>query len=401
MDTYTGYLVRQHLWRVMVVALLIVAVVVPIHVASNVAYTWEQAVEQGRSGAWDLARYVAFRATDVFSQIFPISVVLGVLWSELTHSLSGRRLMALVAGRSYVAEIRALLFVASMAVVAQFVLDNFARPWSIMTMIDQKVGNHESYVMGADLSHGVWLTTGDAVLQARGVDRGRAMLEAATLYRFGAANTLDEIVVADSLAPAGSGWIMQDGHRIAITGSGEDAGQRPRPVSTRFETEPIDLPVDPLWVEYVGIQTAYVRLADLVRLASSPGIPMHQPDYAAGLQGRLAKPLTPGLLTVLAATAFLLGSRRWNGAIAAGIALAVTYVGIAASNAMGALGQSRVLAGAVGAWFAPLLLALLALVALWSLLRATRMPGPARAAASGTEERAAYPARSAAARPAP
>lgn len=404
MGIYTSLLVRQHSWRVMVVALLVVTVVVPIHVASNIGSAWEQALEQGRSGAWELIRFVAFRATDVLSQVFPVSLVLGVLWSEAAHSLSGRRLMALVAGRSYESGARALLVVAAASMVVQFALDNLARPYSVMTMIEQRVGNYEAYMTSAELRQGIWLTTGDVVLHARSVDRDVSVLDEVTLYRFGPANDLEEIIVSEKLRPVAGGgstvWRMEHGYRVAISPSGEHAGARLKTSTAYFEAEQIELAIDPLWVEYLGIPAIYVRLADLARLASSPGIPLHQPDYAASLQLRLAKAFTPGLLAIVAATAFLLGSRRRHVAIAAGIALLVTYVGIAVVSAIGALGQSPLLAGAAGAWFAPAFLLLLVVATLLGLWRTTRMPDMARAVsvAQGSERPTGYVVRADAAR---
>lgn len=380
MDVYTGYLVRQHMWRVMVVALLIVAVVTPIHVASSVGLTLQQALEQGRSGPWELARFVAFRAADVLSQVFPISLILGVLWSETAHSLSGRRLMALVAGRSLAAEIRALLLVAAGSVAFQFVLDNVVRPHVVLTMIEERVGNYMDYFASAEMRLGIWLTTGDTVLQARGVDRGVPALHDVTLYRFGPTNALEEIAVAQTLRPlngsGGSSWRMESGYRVAITEPRTSAGpgMAPQPSTTHFSGHEVALGIDPLWVRYLGIAPGYVRLGDLARLASSSGIPLDQPDYAAGLQQRLSRAVTAGLLCTLATVTFLLGGRRRHVAIAAGMALFVTYLGIAASNAIGALGQSRYLAGPAGVWLAPLLLLLLAGLSLWGLSRATRMP---------------------------
>lgn len=378
MDIYTSYLVRQHLWRVMVVAVLVIAVIVPIHVASSIGWTWEQALEQGRSAIWDVLRYVAYRATDVLSQVFPISVILGLLWSETAHSLSGRRLMALVAGRSYGSEIRALLVIAASSVVVQFVLDNVARPFSVMTMIEQRVGNYDSYMSSAELRNGIWLTTGEIVLQARSIDRETSTFEGVTLYRFNGANQIEQIVSSAKLRPVANHgvplWHMESGYRVAISAPSAGPGSRLERKTTQFDAETIELPIDPFWVQYIGIPAIYVHVVDLARLALSTAIPLHQPDYAASLQTRLAKAFTPGLLALVAAIVFLLVSRRRHVALGAGIALLVTYVGIAAVNAIGALGQSAWMAGAAGAWFAPGFLLLLATGALWGLWRTARMP---------------------------
>jgi lipopolysaccharide export LptBFGC system permease protein LptF len=382
-DIYTRYLVRQHLWRVFVVVVLIVAIVTPIHVGSRVDDTWEAAVEHGRSGAWDLFLFVGLRATDVLSQTFPIAFFLGLLWSEASLSLSGRRLMTQIAGRSIAAGVPALLAVAALSVPVQFLLQNYARPHAVLALVDHRIGTYRQYMAGENGPHGNWVSAGDRILQARTVDRYGREFGDVTLYAFAAGNRLQEVLVAARIVPdpASGRWRAEDGYSVTIpeaaqpgaVASGGPAGSSAIPFDARI----LDLGIDPLWMRYNGIKPIYIPLADLVRLARSTGIPADQPDYAAGLQVRLAKSFIPALLGVLAAGTFLLAVRRRSVMRAAGISLGAAYLGVAASDAAGAFGQSPQFAGAVGAWLSPLLLLALCALILWRLRRAA---GPAPAA---------------------
>ena len=377
MDIYTRYLVRQHLWRIFVVAVLIVAIVTPIHVGSHVDDTWEAAVAHGRSGARDLLLFVGLRATDVVSQTFSFAFFLGLLWSEASLSLSGRRLMTQIAGRSIAAGVPALLAVAALSVPVQFLLQNYARPHAVLTLVDERIGTYRQYVSNENGPHGNWVSAGDRILQARAIDRYAGEFREVTLYAFAADNRLQEVLVAARIAPdAASGrWRAEDGYSATIpealhpgaSGSG----------AVPFGARILDLGIDPLWMRYNGIQPIYIPMADLIRLARSAGIPADQPDYAAGLQVRLAKSFIPALLSVLAAGTFLLGTRRRTVVRAAAISLGAAYLGVAASDAAGAFGQSQHFAGGVGAWLSPLLLLVLCAFILWRL---HRVAGPVPAA---------------------
>ena len=384
MGVYTRYLIRQHVWRIAVAVVLVLAIIMPIHVGGYVDDTWRAAAGQGRSGLAETAMFVGLRAADVLTQIFPIAFVLAVLWSEMSLSLSGRRLMTRVAGRSLAAGLPALFIVAGCAVATQFLLDNYARPHSVLSLVERQLGTYRQYVANETGAHGAWLAVGDDILQAGSFDRTAHAFGKVTLYRFAADRTLREVLVAERAFPqareGGFAWILEDGFRADITEPGQPADgapEQPKRHVTRFASQAVDLAIDPLWVQFRGFKPIYLPLSDLVRLARLTAIPADQPDYLTALHLRFARALVPGLVCVLVIGTFLAGSARRSTPVAAGIGLAAAYFGIVASGAVGVLGQGRYVSGPVAAWLSPLLLLVLCVFVVGKLLRMSAMPDPA------------------------
>lgn len=405
MGVYTRYLIRQHVWRIVVAAGLVLAIIMPIHVGAYVDDTWRAAAGAGRSGLAETAVFVGLRAADVLAQIFPIAFVLAVLWSEMSLSLSGRRLMTRVAGRSLAAGLPALFIVAGGSVVTQFLLDNYARPHSVLSLVERQLGTYRQYVANETGAHGAWLAVGDDILQAGSFDRTAHAFGKVTLYRFAADRTLREVLVAERAFPqardGGFAWILEDGFRADITEPGQaepEAGapEQPKRHVTRFASQAVDLAIDPLWVQFRGFKPMYLPLSDLARLARLTAIPADQPDYLTALHLRFSKALVPGLVCVLVIATFLVGSARQSTPVAAGIGLAAAYLGIIASGAVGVLGQGRYVSGPVAAWLSPLLLLVLCAFVVGKLLRMSAMPEPATLPRAG-QRPAARPGTAAAA----
>ena len=386
MGIYTRYLIRQHLWRIAVASCLVLAIIMPIHVGAYVDDTWRAATGQGRSGLAETAVFVGLRAADVLAQVFPIAFVLAVLWSEISLSLSGRRLMTRVAGRSLAAGLPALLIVAAGAVAVQFLLDNYARPYSVQSLVERKLGTYRQYVSNEVGPHGTWLAVGDDILQAGEFDRAEHALTGVTLFRFDADRTLREVLVAERALPQarddGFVWVLEDGFRADVTqpGAPEPAAGMDEPPTrhvTRFAAQAVDLAIDPLWVQFRGFKPLYLPLPDLARLARLTAVPADQPDYLTALHMRFANPLVPALVCILVIGTFLVSSARQSTLTAAGIGLAAAYLGIIASDAVAVLGQGRYVSGPVAAWLSPLLLVVLCTVVVTRLLRMSAMPDPA------------------------
>lgn len=404
MGVYTRYLIRQHVWRIVVASCLVLAIIMPIHVGAHVDETWRAAAAQGRSGLADTAVFVGLRSADVLAQIFPIAFVLAVLWSEMSLGLSGRRLMTRVAGRSLAGGLPALFIVAGGSVAAQFLLDNYARPYSVQSLVERKLGTYWQYVSNETGPHGAWLAVGDDILQAGSFDRTAHAFGKVTLYRFAADRTLREVIGAQRAFPqaregGGFEWVLEDGFRADIAEPGtppQPAGaqeQPGRPV-TRFATMAVDLAIDPLWVQFRGFRPLYLMLPDLARLARLKALPADQPDYLTALHLRFAKALVPGLVCVLVIGTFLVSSARRSTLAATGIGLVAAYLGILVSNAVGVLGQGRYVSGPVAAWLSPLLLLVLCALVVARLLRQSAMPDPATLPRA--DRRQAAPARIAA-----
>ena len=374
---YPRYMVGSHVWHIQIVLVLLVCIVLAVDISPWVGTVWSAAANRGLVLAVAaVLRFSIYRALDITAQVFPIACVLGMLWTEAVHSSSGRRLMIMTTGRSYVRSATPLLIVAMAAAAIQFGLDNYLRPLAVMKLIEEKLGSYRDYIDPSAPDHAVWLALGDDILRARIDPVDEATLVDVEHYRFGK-NALRTITSAAVARPAAGGdatsWVLFDG---VTWDFGEDTGRSVVGTAARFEMQEIELPIDPLWLAYRRLEPKYLPATVLDALSSSAGIPSDQPNYAAWRQLRTAQAFIPGMLGLLAAAIFYLTSCRFSLAVAAMVSLALGSLGFAAMRLMTVLAEHAILPSHLAAWGLPSTLLVSCAAAFWHLARHDRaVPG--------------------------
>ncbi|MFU0507335.1 LptF/LptG family permease [Pseudaminobacter sp. NGMCC 1.201702] len=376
--SYSRYMIGSHAWHIQIVLVMLVCIVLAVDISPWVGSVWAGAADKKVAGAIAaVLRFSAYRAFDIMAQVFPIACVLGMLWAETVHSGSGQRLMIQITGRSHFRAATPLVLVALAATLIQFALDNYVRPDAVIQLIGERLGSYRSYVDRVPPERAVWLSLGDDILQARISKADPPTFEALTYYRF-AKDHVRDITVADAARPTAKGnasfWTFLNGniwHFDAGRGRSIDALGTRYPGSP-FEELQLELPIDPLWLQYRGIDPKYLPAKVLSRLAKSRGIPSDQPKYAAWLQLRYAQAFIPGMLGLLVAAVFYLLQDRRPLLVAVLASLALGYMGFAVMRLMTVIAEHAVLPPAVVAWALPALLAASSAVTFWRLARYDR-----------------------------
>ena len=378
LGSYSRYMIGSHAWHIQIVLVMLVCIVLAVDISPWVGSVWSGAADKDFFGAVAaVLRFSAYRTLDITAQVFPIAFVLGMLWTETVHSSSGQRLMVLITGRSHFRAATPLIVIALAGTGIQFGLDNYVRPAAVMQLIGEKLGSYRSYVDRAPSDRAVWLSLGDDVLQARISQADPPTFQALSYYRF-AKDHVRDITVAEAARPnpmgSASSWTFLDGKTWqfdANKGRSIDALGTRYP-GTAFEELGIELPVDPLWLRYRGIDPKYLPATALSRLAKSQAIPSDQPNYAAWLQLRHAQAFIPGLLGLLVAAVFYLLQDRRPVLLAVLVSLALGYLGFAAMRLMTVIAEHAVLSPRMAAWALPALLAMSSAAAFWRLARYDR-----------------------------
>ncbi|WP_162197773.1 LptF/LptG family permease [Pseudorhizobium banfieldiae] len=366
-------MVGRHVWHIQIVLIVLVCIALAVDISPWVGSVWSNAVGRGVIPAVAASfRFSLYRALDITAQVFPIACVLGMLWTEAVHSSTGRRLMIMTTGKSFVRAATPLLIVALAATVIQFSLDNYLRPSAVMKLIEEKLGSYHDYVDRSMPNGSVWLALGSDILRAKIDSADPDILREVELYHF-SKTALHAITAAAVAQPAAGGsassWVLLDGRMWEF---GEDTGGSLAAFARRFERQEIELPVDPLWLSYRQLEPKYLPAAVLGALAKSADIPSDQHNYAAWQQLRKAQAFVPGMLGLLAAAVCYVVSARFSLAIAAMASLALGYLGFAAMRLMTVIAEHAILPSHIAAWALPTILLICCAAAFWQLAKPDR-----------------------------
>jgi len=388
---YGRVMVGHYLWHVQVAFLALTGVITAINISPEIGRVWREFALSGgtASAVGHVARYVFYRLLDNGAQIFPVAFVLAIVWAEIEHALTGRQTMVRTAGMSFRRGVTALGVVAALSVPAQFLLDNFVRPYAFMGLSIGGLGEYGwkySRERGARVE---WLSLNGDVVQVKLRDDPLPRMSDITFYQFSSGGELIRMTDARSVVarPGQAGaWRFVDARVWDFAGEGDDAQSGTSVGYLTYPTLDIDLPLSPLWLEYRGIAAKYVPLADLAALAMEPSVPDDAPRYGVWLQVRLAQALNPGLIALCLTGVFFILLDRFGLSIAAAVMLLAGYVGFTLTRVIAVIADHGVLPGALAAWLLPGLF-LASAVVLFGLIRrrdrhyeqmADRMPLPAR-----------------------
>jgi lipopolysaccharide export LptBFGC system permease protein LptF len=375
---YSRYMIGSHVWHIQIVLVMLVCIVLAVDISPWVGSVWSGAASKGMIlSVAAVLRFSTYRALDITAQVFPIACVLGMFWTEAAHSGSGQRLIILTTGRSHFRSTTPLVVIALAATIIQFGLDNHVRPLAVMQLIKEQLGSYHNYVDRGAPDQSIWLSLGDDILRAKVDPAEPAFFAALEYYRFGK-HTLRDVTIAAEARPTASGdtrsWLFLDGKTWAFSRDKRhsSAGSATRYPSETFEMREVELPVDPLWLRYRGIEPKYLPAAVLRMMAQSQGIPSDQPNYAAWLQLRTAQAFIPGMLGLLAAAIFYLLYDRFSSTFAGMVSLALGYFGFAFMRLMTVIGEHAIVPPLIAAWSLPAMLLISSAAAFWQLAKYDR-----------------------------
>lgn len=379
MRPYTRYMLKSYLWFILVVFLAILSVVTTINVAVEIKLIWNEASQsQTESALARVSKYVFLRILDNGSQIFTISVVLGVVWAELVHAVSGRQIMVRVTGLSFFRGLSAALIIAAVVLPAQLVLDNLIRPYAFMTLSKEHLGQYGSEYRNFRGGRHYWWSFSDDVLQVWAKDDPQPRLLKATLYRFFPDSTLRSIWYADEIEwNSSSGrWQITEGQRWQFraadeTETDENGGSQVQgePIKNQNFSEP-EIKISPLWLEYRDIHPKYIPTVELYQLAGlKSGLPDKHPNYRSWIHIRIAQAINASIMVVCLVSLFNLLGNRLSVYLAAGVMLIFGYLGFVLTRVTAVVAEHATGASLVVTWAFPILLLICAAALIYSIYR--------------------------------
>jgi len=360
---HTRYVLRNYLVHAFVVMQALLCIALTIDLLPQVGEVFT-----GASGliAWDTAARLLWltilRSADLLPGFIPLASFLGVLWSEIAHTVSRERVLVWNSGRS---PLRCLIPVALLAVVfgtTQFVFDAYLRPAAMDAQIQQQLGSH-----GRELSRGlseeaIWIAFGEDVLQARIAYASGPTMYDVTLYRLSADGRVREVDKARSAVPASTPgyWILNDGAYWVIPPEGPleadqlTATPGSEASATAFKQRAIALAESPLHLSLWGIGPQYLSQAVLRALIKNVTVGDSRSLFVARLQFYYANALMPGAMALLAATLSLMLFAYRAPLYAQLAALPAGYGGHLAMKTFVLLGEHDYMNPVIAAWLTPM-----------------------------------------------
>ena len=383
MRPYTRYMLKSYLWFILVVFLAILSVVTTINVAVEIKLIWNEAVQsqsqsQTQSALARVSKYVFLRILDNGSQIFTISVVLGVVWAELIHAISGRQVMVRVTGLSFFRGLNAALIIAALVLPVQLALDNLVRPYAFMTLSKKNLGEYGFEYSRIRAGRHYWWSFSNDVLQVWAKDDPHPRLLNATLYRFFPDSTLRSIWDADEIKrnPNSDRWQITEGQRWRFKAEGEteadvNSGRQilGEPIKNRNFSEP-EIKISPLWLEYRDIHPKYIPTAELYQLAGlKSGLPDKHPNYRSWIHIRIAQAINASFMVICLVGLFNLLGSRLSVYLTAGVMLIFGYFGFVLTRVTAVVAEHATGASLVVTWAFPVLLLICAAILIHAIYR--------------------------------
>ena len=137
---YSGYLFRQYLRHSSTVAAALLSLAMTIDLIPQLPVLLNSTESAGANIA-DVLFLLFFRAADLLPRFLPLSVFLGVLWTEVALTSSRERLLVWNSARTPAHSLAPIAAIAVIFGLAQFELDNVARPAAMSAQIHSRLGS--------------------------------------------------------------------------------------------------------------------------------------------------------------------------------------------------------------------------------------------------------------------
>ncbi len=163
LSALSRYIARRLLARVGFLLLGLAALMIILDFLAN----GDQVIARGESVVWPILRYTVLRLPEILALLLPITAMLATLltFAELTRHSELTAMAA--AGVSKARLAAAVLPVALLIAVVQFLIEDQAVPLAVARLRAWGIGD---YAPPADAQAGVWLRHGDDILRVRTPD---------------------------------------------------------------------------------------------------------------------------------------------------------------------------------------------------------------------------------------
>lgn len=375
---HTRYLLRSYFHHSLVVTLGITAVALTIDLTQRLASVLESRPDaDGKAAVVLVGWYAILRSADILARNLPISLYLGVLWSEFEQTLSGERVIVAAGGRSPLQCLIPVLIFGSACGIAQWTLDLWLRPAAVMTQVSEHLGQYGQRFDRRPMKDIRWIRVGRDLVSARVEYGPPSVLHDVTLYRLTTGLHPQKIVIARMAVPSrtpsfwsfidGYSWEWTDGSPPAAAPS-DDTSAMPGPTRP-FSKQEIKVELDAKWIPHMGINAKYLPQAELRQLAWSDIPQDARIDFQTWLHVRYARALFVLGMVLLGASLAHTSLTRIPPLYGLLGILLCGYFGQVAMKTFEIMGELGTVPPLVAGWLVPVALVVAAMAVQWNANR--------------------------------
>ncbi len=349
---HTRYMLAAYLRRVLMVASILLAIALTIDLWPQFAIVADTG--DGTLGAiWAVIRFAALRTPGLIAPFFPFATFLGVLWTELTHTLSRERMLVWNSGRSPIQCLSPVIILGLLLGAAEFTMDAYMGPAAMGVQMRERLGLDGQRLDRTKRGDSHWIALPDGLLNAEIEYGPPAVLRHVTLYRRDADGALTESDIAEVAhrVPGTDLWLLENGQYWSARTPGQMAGANGPMIP--FTTRTVAMELDPVWLSVFGMEVQYLPLPVLRDLAHKDKGIQSKGLYRTRIQVLYGEALLPGAMALLASTlSLLLLTYTTPPATVTGIVFA-GYLAHFGSKACLLLGQNGYIVPRLAGWFVP------------------------------------------------
>ncbi len=366
--THTRILTRAHGGHIGTVLAALLIMALTLDLAPRAETIAAQAAHGGPLGiVLHLLWYLLLRMCDLLGSLLPLASFMGLYWSEITLTQSRERIVIWNGGRSPLQSLVPIVLLGCALGALQVAALMVLRPTAISLQIAGGIGSNGERFDRRLSETRRWIILPDHIVQAR-IDYRQTRLVDVQVFELSDGGRMTGRIAASEAVPAAEPgvWRLRDGSRWTAPPADSPVSGEAR----RFAEELLRLPLDPLYLAYLGIDARYLPQGILSELASRPQVT--EASYRAWWHVRIAQAILP-LAMMLMASALattLIGQRTaFAPMILIGLAGYFLYV---TNNVAVWLGEYGQLPPPVAAWLMPVAMIVTAGILFWRIETAGR-----------------------------
>jgi lipopolysaccharide export LptBFGC system permease protein LptF len=358
---HTRYMLAGYLRHVFIVTSILLAIALTIDLWPQYQTVAESGGPSMLAAVWAVVRFSALRTPGLIAPFLPFAAFVGVLWTEVVHTQSGERMLVWNSGRSPAQCLAPAFFLGLLLGASEFAMDAYLGPAAMSLQMQERLGRDGQRLDRSRIGKPAWIAVSGGLLKAEIEYGPPSALHNLTFFKRDTSGRLSEVFMAE-VARRQSGtsyWLMHDGQSWKTSDAPISVGNRllPLPRSGKmvpFTSRPIVLDLDPLWLSYFGMETQYLSLPVLQRLAQINTGTSTAARYETRLQVVYSETLLPGAMALLASSlAMLLLAYGTPVAGVVGIVFC-GYLAHFATKACLLLGQNDYMPPVTAGWLVPI-----------------------------------------------
>jgi lipopolysaccharide export system permease protein len=315
---------------------------------------------------WHVLRFGALRTPDLVAPFLPFAIFLGVVWTEVTHTQSGERILVWNSGRSPVFCLTPVILLGVILGAVELTLDAYLGPAAMGVQMRERLGLDGQRLDRTRRGDNHWIALPSGLLRAEIEYGPPSVLHRLVYCKRDAAGQLAEVdtaTVARRL-PGSNQWLMRDGRSWSPDRAAPDGdtysifspGNAANVTTVPFTRRIVSLELDPLWLSVFGMEPQYLPMPVLRTLTHSKNRSLPEALYGTRLQVLYGETVLPGEMALLAASLsmLLLAYRTPLKAL-----IGVVFVGYLAhfgAKACLLMGQNGYVSSIIAGWFVPAVL---------------------------------------------